>query len=125
MGAKSLAYKDIVERVSKAFIHQSFQPLTLRNLETHLEDLNILNDAQKDFDIPQNQSIVTNIEALGEYFDNIGYETSYLIMNALRFLFRLDDLTDMEFTVPKWLELIRSVVGTFNTSMRYIGTKVA
>ena len=116
----SLGYKDIVERVSKAFLEHQSPAFTYMNLETHLEDINILVEANVDFKLPQEHLPVVQVcEHLANFFNELGYERSYLIMNALRFKFNVRELFDMVITVPQWLTLMRSIVGTVNTTMRY------
>lgn len=117
--AKQLEQKYIVSRIANAFMEQSFLSLTMYNMEVHLEDLNILADANKDFSIPGSKLLVAHIEHMADHFNNLGYEKSFLIMNALRFLFDETDEVELSFTAKGWLELIRIIVGTINTTMRY------
>lgn len=114
-----LQQAELVKRISNAYINHSFQPLTLKNMEIHLEDLNILADRDIDFNMLTSGTLVEQIEYMAERFDELGYETSYLIMNAVRFLFKTNETSELNFTVKNWLEITRIIVGTINTTLRY------
>lgn len=122
---KMLDQKYIVSRIANAYMEQSFLSLTLFNMEVHLEDLNILADDNVDFTLPNNKCLVAHIEHMAERFNDLGYEKSFLIMNAMRFLFDESAETELSFTAKSWLELTRIIVGTINTTMRYRKDAVA
>lgn len=120
---------DIISTMSKAFIDAKLPAFTIRNLETHLEDFNILNDKEQDSDSLTyinfgkiNINVMFN--QLADTMSHLGYEASFSIFNSLRFLFKENDEVVELLTIESWLKIVRKVISTVNTTLRYKGVLV-
>lgn len=118
---------DIVKVMAQCFIEGNKPAFNIISLETHLEDINILNDKETD----PNTLTYINFEPMksndffntfAELFSALGWEKSFAILNTLRFKFKEKDVINEPITIGGWLEIVRRVVGTVNTSLRYKDT---
>jgi hypothetical protein len=117
---------DIVKVMSNCFVEAKFPAFTLINLETHLEDFNILNDKEQDSDsltYVNFKPIKINdmMNNLADVMSALGYEISFNIFNTLRLRFKANDMFYDQLTIEGWLKIVRKVVGTVNTTLRYKG----
>lgn len=120
---------DVVKVMSDCFVEAKLPAFTLINLETHLEDFNILNDKEQDSDsltYINFQPIKINdmMNNLADVMSALGYEISFNIFNTLRFRFKANDMFYDQLTIEGWLKIVRKVVGTVNTTLRYKGVIV-
>lgn len=124
-----IATDDIIRVMAKAFIETKLPAFTIRNLETHLEDFNILNDKEQDSDSLTyinfgKININDMLNQLADTMSHLGYESSFNIFNSLRFLFKSDDVVVELLTIESWLKIVRKVIGTVNTTLRHKGVLV-
>lgn len=103
----------------QAVFRNRLNALTLRNIETALEDFNILNDRQHELQIESGQSVNDTLVSLCDQLDDLGFNSTWEFFNSLRMCFNAKAVFDFPITVSSILEYFRSLIGTVNTSLRY------
>lgn len=116
--------QELIKRLSKCFIDSKNPAYTIINLETHLEDINIIND----LDVTSNSVTSINespctvndfLNRFADFMTNFGFEKSFSILNTFRFSFNEKDMIKDILTIKDWVTIVRSTVGTVNTTLRY------